>query len=230
MDLVFFFFPQQPELSKATRIPTGTNPRWVKALPLLCHSFWYSCPYQFCLHHYSFHLIFTKKKTFQEKRLEEAPLSPETSPHQPRGQLKQQQITAEFPSCLVWNIFGEEKTSLLILPWKTTIGTSLFLSTGGTTRAVLASVPQDPHGFPRIPEDPSGSGVHFASSQPNLWKSCLEKCWVMELMDKTGCSPRKGNLECLRCHETSQDRKVWAQRWNCALNSNFKVSLKFFVF
>lgn len=43
--------------------------------------------------------------------------------------------------------------TLLTFPWKTTIGTSPFLSPGGTTRAVLASLPQDPHGSLRIPQD-----------------------------------------------------------------------------
>lgn len=201
--LSVFFFPHQPVLSKAqeaTRIPTGTNPCSRRAQSKLCFHSAIPSDIPALISFVSIiTLSISSLLTRKASRKNASKKRHCYHPQEPRGQPNRQQITAEFPSSLAGMRFGRflggQKTTLFNFihffqpfPRRATIGTSPFLSPGGTTGAVLPSLP--------------GSG--FASSQPNWGKSCLQKCWLVELMDKPGCSPREGNLEGLRWHKTSR--------------------------
>lgn len=165
--IVFWFFSQQSVLSKAqeaTRIPTGTNPCLRHIQSKLCL---YSAIPSDIPALIGFVSIITLSILSLVKRKPSRRTACSSGGSERHRYHRDISTTATWtikpaadnstiPSCLpqtrvgIFEFFwgGRKRPCSFFqpFPWRATIVTSLFVSPGGTTRAVLASLPQDPHG------------------------------------------------------------------------------------
>lgn len=185
----FIIFFSATRAKEATRIPSGTNPCLRHSQSKLCL---YSAIPSDIPALISFVSIITVSILSSAKRKPSRETAWERHHyhlrhlHNSTWTIKPAAENSTIPFLPGWNELGIFFIFYFLFWWRKTLlifpAISLqcppFLSPGGTTRAVLVSGSQ----------------------------GCLGKCWVMELKN-SGCSPRKGNLECLSCHKTSQGSK-----------------------
>jgi len=121
-----------------------------------------------------------------------------TSPQQAHRQLCQKQIKAVFPSRLVETRLGNfcQENDLVNflshLPGEPQSPHPCFTAVRRNYKDCVASLPQHP----------DISGMQFVSLQSNSRNGIRSKCCFMEVIDKTGCSLRKGKMECLHFSKT----------------------------